>query len=54
MADPLSRERLVKEVDELLAFQKSVENTWQQTVGKIDLLKKLLVELDAQPKEGSP
>jgi len=49
---PLTKERLLATRAELLEFRAKVENTWQQTNGKIALLDQLLEEMAKQQHAG--
>ncbi len=43
-----TREQLVQQIEQLTGLKEQLSNTWQQTVGKIELLNQLLAEIDKE------
>ncbi len=48
MSTPITREQLVQQLNQLNALKEQLSNTWQQTVGKIELVSQLIAEMDKE------
>ncbi len=53
MAQPITREQLVQQLNQLNVLKEQLSNTWQQTVGKIDVLTQLIAEMDKEQQAAS-